>query len=410
MGAGAIAVVGDGPAGSTLATLLARAGRRVAMFSRGRPAGLLVGESMVPAVVPLLRRLGIEDEVRTYAEYKPGATFGVRAGDSLAIEFAGACTRVPGYAYNVPRERFDATLQACARKSGAHVVEGSARLVASDAGTLALDPAASAEATAVLGRAPDFVVDATGRARSGARVLRLPTDEGPRRDDALFAHWEGVPLERAGHVHSDRLSRGWCWRIPLPGRVSMGIVAPRDALREHGDDPEAQYRAVCAAEPHLVALTKDARRISGVARYSNYQLTTDRATGPGWALVGDAFGFVDPVFSSGLFLAMQGAASLADALVSRLPGALSRYERSHRRHLRAWRDAVDLFYDGRFFALLRLRSERPGRGPKRLIHDHVSRHVPRIFTGEGSAGGYAPHLLDFVAEHALRGYDEPAVD
>ena len=82
-----VAIVGDGPAGTTLATLLARAGVECVLFARGRPATLVVGESMVPAVVPVLRRLGIEDEVRSYAQYKPGASF--RVGDTIIpIDFS----------------------------------------------------------------------------------------------------------------------------------------------------------------------------------------------------------------------------------------------------------------------------------------------------------------------------------
>jgi choline dehydrogenase-like flavoprotein len=103
-----VAVIGDGPAGTTLASYLARAGVRVALFARGRPP-LVVGESLVPAVIPFLRELGVEDEVRSYAVHKPGATFVVRDGDALAIRFDETCTKIPGYAYNVPRDRFDAT-------------------------------------------------------------------------------------------------------------------------------------------------------------------------------------------------------------------------------------------------------------------------------------------------------------
>ena len=88
MGIERIAILGDGPAGATLGALLARRGRRVVLFAGGRPGGLVVGESLVPAVVPLLRALGIEEEVRGYAERKPGASFRVREGDHLEIDFA----------------------------------------------------------------------------------------------------------------------------------------------------------------------------------------------------------------------------------------------------------------------------------------------------------------------------------
>ena len=123
-----VAIAGDGPAGTTLAALLARDGVRVAVFARGRPTGLVVGESLIPAVTPILRTLGIEDEVRSYGVRKPGATFVQRDGETVAFRFAATAGRLPGYAYNVPRDRFDATLLEVCRRSGAHVVPEPARL------------------------------------------------------------------------------------------------------------------------------------------------------------------------------------------------------------------------------------------------------------------------------------------
>ena len=111
-----VAIVGDGPAGATLATLLARRGVQVGLFARGRPAGLLVGESLVPAIIPILRELGVEDEVRAYSVFKPGATFVLRSGEAIGFDFSDAARRLPKYAFNVPRERFDASLiDACCR-------------------------------------------------------------------------------------------------------------------------------------------------------------------------------------------------------------------------------------------------------------------------------------------------------
>ena len=93
-----VAIVGDGPSGTALATHLARAGLRVGLFSRGRPKSPIVGESTVPAVIPFLRELGVEDEVRAFSVNKPGATFVVDGGDRVVLDFASVCYRVPGYA------------------------------------------------------------------------------------------------------------------------------------------------------------------------------------------------------------------------------------------------------------------------------------------------------------------------
>jgi 2-polyprenyl-6-methoxyphenol hydroxylase-like FAD-dependent oxidoreductase len=208
-------------------------------------------------------------------------------------------------------------------------------------------------------------------------------------------------VDREGHVHSDRLGRGWCWRIPLRGRVSVGAVVPRETLSGAGESAEAQLEAVRRGEPLLAAWLRDARRLTPVVRYSNYQLSTLRGVGPGWALVGDSFGFVDPVFSSGLFLALEGARALAGAIAAGSASALRRYERGQRRHIAAWQRAVGYFYDGRFFALFRLDANPDPGWFGRTIGRHLAKHVARVFTGEGTRGGYSPRVLKLAAERVV---------
>jgi flavin-dependent dehydrogenase len=378
----------------------------VGLFSRGRPKSPIVGESTVPAVIPFLRELGVEDEVRAFSVNKPGATFVVDGGDRVVLDFASVCYRVPGYAYNVPRDRFDATLLAACERSGARVIEGAARLErAEDAAgepRVRLAETSLEAAGDCFDGAPDLVVDASGRARAIARLLDLPTDAGDRRDTALFAHFEGVPLETDGHIHTDLFSHGWGWRIPLPGRVSLGVVVEPAVLEQFGARSEAQFEGYLRAESRLAKLTANARRLTPVMKYSNYQLTTRRGSGPGWALVGDAFGFVDPVFSSGLYLALSGASGLAEAIRAGTPRAFRRYERRYLARLAAWREAVGSFYDRSFFAVLRLRAKPAANALHRLINAHAERHVPPVFTGEGTTSAYNRALLRLSARFALR--------
>ena len=326
-----VAVVGDGPAGTALATWLARAGVRVGLFSRGRPEGPLVGESLVPRVVSFLRDLGIENEVRSYSVLKPGARFLVSKDDAVELRFDEVCRRIPGYAYNVPRDRFDATLLDSCAKSGVSVIERAARIERGEDGLrgprLRLSRDSLEAAGDCFGGEPEFIVDASGRSRVVARLLDLPTRAGDRNDTALFAHFEGIPIENPGYLHADLIEHGWCWRIPLQGRVSRGVVVEPEVLRRFGSRPEEQLDAILRADPRLDRLSADARRVSPVRRYSNYQLTTLRGYGDGWALVGDAFGFIDPIFSSGLQLAFDGARSLAGAICAGTPRAMRRDER-----------------------------------------------------------------------------------
>jgi hypothetical protein len=252
---------------------------------------------------------------------------------------------------------------------------------------------------------PDFVIDATGRTRTVARLLELRTTAGPRRDTALHAHLEGVPLLFDGNVHSDRLERGWAWRIPLPGRVSVGLVVPTEHLRRFGEDAESQYDGLLRSDPITSSWAPHAKRVTPVVKYSNYQLRAAQGVGPGWALVGDAFGFVDPIFSSGMLIGMQGAEALAGAVLENTPEAFARYERQVLRALTIWQRLADYFYDGRLFTLFQVgeyvRQTRFGR----LVDFHMRAHLPRIFTGEGTTGRYNVGLLDFMIRYGLAGND-----
>src|SRR5580692_11040305 len=118
-----VAILGAGPAASTLATLLVRAGVKVAMLHRPRTAPLLVGESLVPAIVLMLRKLGVEEDIATFSKYKPGACFNIGEHADFPFAFKDFCGSFPPYAYNVPRIQFEETLLANARKAGARIFD-----------------------------------------------------------------------------------------------------------------------------------------------------------------------------------------------------------------------------------------------------------------------------------------------
>ncbi len=353
-----VAVVGGGPAGSALGIHLARKGIKVAIFDPGRRPSLIVGESLVPALVPLLQELGIEAEVASVSTYKPGATFFTNPEQEFSFFFANAGRRCPAYAYNVPRDAFDAIVQVAAVRSGVVVIEQRAGLTTEGiSDTIALDETTSRVWKDRMGTGkPDLIVDASGRSRTLAKLLELPSWEGSRKDVALFAHLRAIKTTHEGHIHINRLKRGWSWRIPLPGRVSLGIVIPHEAVLEYGSSAEEQYERLCAEEPTLRSYIEDGTRLTAVMKYSNYQLSSHRWAGRSWALLGDAGGFIDPIFSSGLLLALEGASELAHAIAAGWRTTDGRrYEMTMAKKLAAWRSLVDSFYDGRMFSLFRLR-------------------------------------------------------
>jgi flavin-dependent dehydrogenase len=397
------AILGGGPGGAALGIHLARAGVRVAIFTQPKRPAIVIGESLVPAVVPILRELGVESEVASYSIRKTGATFVFNSSERLNIRFADVRGARTEYSYNVPRDRFDGTLLEAAARAGACVLESPARL-ARVAGTdrLALAPESIAAAFEVWGaEGPDFVVDAAGRKRVAARLLELPFEEGPRKDIALHAHHTGVDVEIAGNVHTDRLDHGWAWRIPLPGRVSVGIVVDPRALAECGATLEEQYDTFLRRDSVMKDWIAPATRVTPIVRYTNYQLSSARGVGENWALVGDAFGFIDPVFSSGTLIALESARDLAEALIRGEEGALREYESRVLRRLHSWRRVVDIFYNGRLFTLLKMGDQIRRTVPGRMMDWHFRKHMPRVFTGENVTHWYSLGLVTFMAQHAL---------
>jgi hypothetical protein len=401
-----VAILGAGPAGASLAAYLARHRARrggaefeVTLFDGGTRPPIVVGESLVPAVVPFLRQLGIEEEVASYSTLKPGATFCFGFEDVLMFRFDEVRGARTTYSYNVPRDRFDATVRDAALAAGARLVPQHAR-VERDAGERVRLAEASL-AAAGLARQPDFIVDAGGRSRQLARLQGLPVVQGDRRDTALHAHLEGVTLINQGDVHTDRLEHGWSWRIPLPSRVSVGLVMDPAALREFGSDVEEQYDNYLRHDPQLSDWGVTAKRISPVVKYTNYQLRHTRGLGPNWALVGDAFGFIDPVFSSGLMIALDGAWNLAQALIAGSDRKLRQFEARNLRQLENWQRIVRYFYDGRLFTLFKIGEEMSERWLGRMTDFHFRRHFPRVVTGEATTHSYSMGLLDFMVKYAL---------
>jgi len=396
-----VAILGGGPAGAALGVFLAREGVDVTLFDGGKRPPLIVGESLVPAVVPFLQALGIEDEVKAYSTLKPGATFTFGDGDRMSFLFAEVRAAKTPYSYNVPRDRLDRSVREAALRAGVRFVPQHAQLER-EPGSERVRLGAESLAAAGLDRQPDFIVDAAGRVRLLGRLLGLDTVEGGRRDTALHTHLEGVPLVSEGHVHTDLLEHGWCWRIPLPGRVSVGLVIDTPVLREFGATAEEQFDAYLRHDRMLREWGFVAKRIAPVVKYTNYQMRHTRGVGENWALLGDAFGFVDPVFSSGMLVGLDGALELSKTLAAGGGAeALARYEAHVLRHLANWHRVANYFYDGRLFTLLKLGDKKRTEFPWSLIDPHFRKHMPRVFTGESTTQRYSMGLVDFMVRWAL---------
>ncbi len=396
-----VGIIGGGPSGLALASLLAMKGVEVTMFDDGKRPDLIVGESLVPAVVPVLRKLGLEEKVAAIGLHKPGVSFTMPGRERVNFNF-GHVSRcgLPTYAYNVPRPAFDRLLDERATELGARRVRGRARLERPLADRLALAPETLDAAPWLEGRQPDLLVDATGRSRLFARTMEIPSTAGPRKDVAHFAHFEGFEEnEPRGQVVIGWLEKGWNWRIPLPGRTSVGVVMHKDEAARLGPTPEERLENAIARDPVLAAAGPARRRVTEVATYTNYQLISARGFGPGWAMTGDAFGFVDPMLSPGLWLALHSAELLSDHLDD-----LGAYSRRMRRQFKAWMEMISHYYSGRIFAMYHKGTEFSRK------HSHeFSRRVQLHFDTQVACMACGARTQSLYGRAALKVFSSPVV-
>ncbi len=405
-----VAIVGGGPSGCALAILLARKGCHTALWDPdGNSRDLVVGESLIPAVIPALRNLGIEDSVAALGVPKPGVSFAVDSKRTIRFSFSSVKGVLPTYAYNVPRPQFDHILKSRATRCGTTVIPHKAAVTydpISDRLSLSPDSLRDARWPAQ----PDLLVDATGRRRLFSAVIGIPHRDGPRKDRALFAHFTGVPPlagDPPGQVVIARSSLGgWSWRIPLRHATSVGTVIPEKVARDLASSPAERLDAAIAADPLLRSAMAGSHRVSDVATYANYQRISNRGWGRNWVLLGDALGFVDPMLSPGLCLALNSAQWLAHSLPnhpdSPLAPVLDSYATKFFAELEAWSELVGHFYAGRVFNLYFSGGANfdDFRNPlSRFMATHVSKHIACMCAGAFASHRYSRNLLKFSTDH-----------
>ncbi|MEW6270362.1 MAG: NAD(P)/FAD-dependent oxidoreductase [Thermodesulfobacteriota bacterium] len=365
-----VAVVGGGPAGSATAARLARRGRRVLVLERDAFPRFHIGESLLPWSDEVFRALGVESAVAAagFVE-KWGASFTSADGSvEKYADFSLAPETPRPQTYQVPRAEFDALLLEHAARSGAEVVHGAQALdadFAPDGVTLrwAQDGATRESRVAA-------VVDASGRVGFLARRFAGRRYDPLLRNVALHAWYEGVPRRdgrRAGDIRMvTRPDRGWFWFIPVSSAtMSVGVVLPAAVHAANGGGSLADQldRYVCET-PAAAALLAPAERTSEVRFDADYSYDSERYAGDRWLVVGDAGAFLDPIFSTGVLLAMQSGIEAADALDAALTAGdltrprFSHYERSVDARYRYFRRFAIGFYDPAFRDIF-FRSDTP---------------------------------------------------
>jgi flavin-dependent dehydrogenase len=317
-----VLVVGGGPGGSTAAALLARQGLRVTLVEKSRHPRFHIGESLLPMNMPIFERLGVFDQVMAIGRQKLGADFpSPNERGYNVFRFARTLNPGTGYAVQVRREDLDQLLFTHAAACGAETHE--------ETEVLRIDFAAAA-ATAHLRRADgteeelrvDYVVDATGRNTLLGTALRLKHKHHRHQSAALFAHFAGVQRregEDAGNISIYRFPAGWVWMIPLPGDcMSIGAVCYPEYLKERRGSNADFLLATLSRIPGARDRIRDARIIGNLHATGNYSYMCSRMSGHRWIMVGDAFAFLDPIFSSGVYLAMNSAERAAAVVAGAL--------------------------------------------------------------------------------------------
>jgi flavin-dependent dehydrogenase len=338
-----VLVIGGGPAGSTAATLLAEKGYRVTLLEKDRHPRFHIGESLLPANLPLFERLGVADEVRAIGMPKHGAEFVASwLGRGQTFEFKDAWDKRCPYAYHVRRSEFDDILIRRAARAGAEVIEGCrVRDVEFGSGDRPVRIRADAADGGSTSWAARFLIDASGRDTFLAGRLGAKRRNPRHNSAAMYGHFRGASRYegvRAGDISIYWFEHGWFWFIPLAdGTTSIGAVVWPAYMKNREVPLEQFFRSTIAQCPPLAARLETARLVSTVEATGNYSYTSDRCHGSHYLLVGDAFAFIDPVFSSGVWLAMNSAAAGVEAVdtcltaPARAGAALRRFDRIVRR-------------------------------------------------------------------------------
>jgi flavin-dependent dehydrogenase len=339
-----VLVIGGGPAGSTIGALLAQQGHKVTVVEKEHHPRFHIGESLLPANLALFETLGVARAVKAIGIEKWGAEFVSpwHENKSQTFEFAEAWDKSMPFSYQVRRSQFDEILIRNAADKGAEVIEGcQVRDVVFASGHASATVRARHEDGRLRQWRTRFVVDASGRDTLLGKQLGLKHRNPRHNSCALYAHFTGATRHAGrdeGNITIFWFDHGWFWFIPLAdGATSVGAVVWPYYLKSRKGPLKDFLLETIGLCPALTERLAQATLSSEVEATGNFSYTCERTHGPNHLLIGDAFAFVDPVFSSGVMMAMQGAVVGAETVntclrePARAAAALARFDREVRR-------------------------------------------------------------------------------
>jgi flavin-dependent dehydrogenase len=353
-----VIVIGGGPAGSTASTLLAREGFRVMLLERERFPRFQIGESMLPYSNDIFRRLGVYDKLVDGGFFpKYGAGF-VTADGSASTVFRFRETLEPPYqrSFQVERSRFDQLLLEHSRENGVEVHEET------PVASVDLSDKSRAVVRSADGQTHEarFVIDCSGHGALLAHATGRRTMVESLKKTAFFSHYTNVRREEGRDRYNIIivvLRNGWFWMIPLSDeKMSVGIVMDRDTAIASGLSGEELLNRAIATTPFVADRMQHAERTMEVRQRKDFSYRVSTLVGENFAVSGDAAGFLDPIFSTGVMIAMTSSSRLSDAIADKLRSgsmrALLRYQTKTQTAINRYLRFIENFYRREFLEML----------------------------------------------------------
>ncbi|MES9852543.1 MAG: NAD(P)/FAD-dependent oxidoreductase [Candidatus Thiodiazotropha sp. L084R] len=353
-----VLIIGAGPAGSTAAALIQKAGFNCMLVEKQRFPRFVIGESLLPRCMDLLEEADLLSVIQDQNfMVKDGAVF-KRGDETCTFQFSQQFTKGWKYTYQVPRDDFDKVLAETVEARGVPILWGHGVTdvkFAEDGSSTTMLEDENGEQASVSAR---FILDGSGYGRVLPRLLGLDESSMLPLRESYFTHVTGdirPEGDAEGRIWICSLNdpdNAWMWIIPFSnGKTSVGVVAKPDYLARYPMDPDEKLRAIIDDNPNTQARLKDADFTFAVRRINGYSISAKKLFGDGFALMGNATEFLDPVFSSGVTLALESSNRAAKTLIRQLQGESPDWQTEYADHLMmgvdAFRTFVTAWYDNR---------------------------------------------------------------